>query len=47
MKGSQTWMLQKENNAAWRESFFLEQTCFNVNNNTIEWKYTDLRPTAV
>jgi hypothetical protein len=32
MKGAQTWTLQKENNAEWRESFILKQTHFSVNN---------------
>jgi hypothetical protein len=30
--GAQTWTPQKENNAEWRESFFLKQRHFSVNN---------------
>jgi hypothetical protein len=48
MKGAQTWTKQKENNAERIESFGLRQTHFNVNNdNTIAWKYIDLRSSDV
>jgi hypothetical protein len=40
-------MLQKENNAKWRESFILKQTYFIENNdNAIAWKYIDFRSSA-
>jgi hypothetical protein len=32
MKEAQTWTLQKENNAHWRECFILKQTHFSVSN---------------
>jgi hypothetical protein len=48
MKGTQTWMLQKEKNAEWRECFILKGMYFSANNdNAIAWKYIDLRCSAV
>jgi hypothetical protein len=47
MKGAETWMPQKENNAEQRE-FILKQTRSSMNNdNAIAWKYIDLRSSAV
>jgi hypothetical protein len=40
----QTWTPQEENKAERKESFVLRQMYFSVNNdNTIAWKYIDLR----
>jgi hypothetical protein len=45
---TETWTLQKENNAKRRESFVLKQIYFNVNNdNALAHKYSDLESSAV